>query len=430
MVDSLTIDYNNNNQEIDFLGVSQAAWSNELYEQHGSIYEQVLDLLFTDQGIKASVLRCDIAPEYFPQPKFYDFMAHAEQTQIMLEAKARGDVKFIATAWTPPAWMKSNNDLVHGHLKEEYYAEYAEFLVRYVFWFEEQFGLSIDAISIANEPESTAAVNWPCCHWTGEQMQQFHRDYLKPQWEAYNLTGKVKIILGEPFGWITTGLAATLEDPAVVDYVDVVAAHNYPLPVTGNKFPQEPLELAVKHGKKMWMTEVSTVGENDPSMISGLFYAKEMHTFFTTVNANAYLYWVGAYPGRNDEGLLYVVTEEDGTTVCETTKRFYCFGNYSKFVRPGDVRVSTLPASLEDVYVSAFKKPEIASSLTVVAVNDSEVEKIIKLNVNNSEISRFVSYLTDESHDLELGSEVNIDEISRTFTLTLPPRSVSTYVSN
>ncbi len=430
MANLFTIDYNNNHQEIDFLGASQATWSSELFNQPEPIYTQVLDLLFTEQGINASVLRCDIAPEYFPESGVYDFNAHFEQTEIMAQAKARGDVKFIATVWSPPAWMKTNNNLVHGHLDPVYYAEYAECLVRYVLWFEEQFDLAIDAISIANEPESTAAVGWISCAWSADELHDFHLNYLKPQWEAYELTGKVKIIVGEPFGWTEEGQRKTLNDSALTDYIDVVAAHNYPIPLTGGgKFPQLPLPIATELGKKMWMTEVSTVGGNDTSMTSGLFYAKEMHTFFTTVNASAYLYWLGACPSRDDEGLLYVVKQEDGTTVCETTKRFYCFGNYSKFVRPDDVRVSALPASSEDIYISAFKNKS-GSSLAVVVVNDSELETTIELDVNNSVVSSLTPYLTDESYDLEAQPMVNIDEISGTFTLTLPPRSVSTYVSN
>ena len=41
-------------------------------------------------------------------------------------------IKIISTPWSPPTWMKDNNNSIGGSLKPEYYASYAKYFVKYI----------------------------------------------------------------------------------------------------------------------------------------------------------------------------------------------------------------------------------------------------------------------------------------------------------
>ena len=41
-------------------------------------------------------------------------------------------IKILASPWSPPAWMKTNNSSIGGSLKPEFYEAYSKYLVKYV----------------------------------------------------------------------------------------------------------------------------------------------------------------------------------------------------------------------------------------------------------------------------------------------------------
>ena len=60
-------------------------------------------------------------------------------------------IKILGSPWSPPAWMKTNNDTRGGRLKPEYYAAYAKYFVKYIQQMKAE-GITIDAITVQNEP--------------------------------------------------------------------------------------------------------------------------------------------------------------------------------------------------------------------------------------------------------------------------------------
>lgn len=56
-------------------------------------------------------------------------------------------LKIMASPWSPPKWMKTNNDSRGGSLKPEYYEAYAKYFVRYIREMQ-KLGIRIDAITV------------------------------------------------------------------------------------------------------------------------------------------------------------------------------------------------------------------------------------------------------------------------------------------
>lgn len=79
------------------------------------------------------------------------------------------DVKFMASPWSAPAWMKDYTLVGGGNLNvskfgEEIYGIYADYLVRFVSEYKKQ-GIDISMLSILNEP-SVGALDYPTMNLT------------------------------------------------------------------------------------------------------------------------------------------------------------------------------------------------------------------------------------------------------------------------
>lgn len=99
------------------------------------------------------------------------------------------DMPIFSSPWTPPSWMKKNNQL-NGTSNNNYiedtpenFEAYAKYFVKYLEEYEKE-GISIQAVTPQNEP--TMDTPYPSCVWNGEQLNVFLRDYLCDAIEKYN----------------------------------------------------------------------------------------------------------------------------------------------------------------------------------------------------------------------------------------------------
>lgn len=102
---------------------------------------------------------------------------------LVKQAQARNPrLKFMASPWSPPAWMKQPPVYNYGTLKmdPQTLGAYARYLEKFILAYREE-GIDIGRLMIQNEP--FADQKFPSCVWTGEQFRVFIRDYLGPLFE-------------------------------------------------------------------------------------------------------------------------------------------------------------------------------------------------------------------------------------------------------
>ncbi|GIP30346.1 hypothetical protein J23TS9_54760 [Paenibacillus sp. J23TS9] len=419
----VTVNWNDMKQDIDGFGVSQAGWSDAIYDLQEPARSQVMDLLFKpDTGIGISIFRGALFPQFNPAPGQYDFSARPDQVWVMQQAKARGVNKLIASTWSPPAWMKTNNSTTSGgYLKQENYGDYALLMSKFIKAYKQQFGLDLYAVSIANEPNSMTFLSWDSSEWNSTNFEVFLKDNLK-QAMINEGVQNTKVIAGESSWWSEDLIKDSLNDPASAERLDIVAGHNYPVPVINTELPTTPFSTAASKGKKVWMTEVSKVDSYDPGMGSALKFAKQTHTFMTKAGVNAWMYWTGAIPGNNDEGLINV---DKATSTFQLTKRYYAFGNFSKFIKPGYVRIGATDSPQSGVYTSAYKDPA-SGKFAIVAINDNDATAQVNLVPSGFSSGKLTPYTTNG--DLNLAAGPDIPLAGGKFQTAIPPKSVVTYV--
>src|ERR1700753_1956014 len=106
-------------------------------------------------------------------------VAHDRRFRIPLikraAATAGGRLTVFASPWSPPAFMKDNNDMLHGgKLKPEYYGAWENYCAKFIKAYEKE-GVPIWGMTVQNEPMATQT--WESCIYTAEDERDFVKNY-------------------------------------------------------------------------------------------------------------------------------------------------------------------------------------------------------------------------------------------------------------
>ncbi len=304
-------------------------------------------------------------------------------------------VTIIASPWTPPAWMKTNDNIVEGYLNPSDYSAYAAHLKAFADTMSSH-GVSIYAISVQNEPD--ANVTYESCYWNATQLLNFMKNNAP--------SVGVPVFMPESQNFVHHLSDSTLNDSGAASHVAFIGGHIYG--VSPSTYP-----LALSKGKELWMTEHYTTstdsGNNWPKALP---VAKEINDCMNA-NMSAYVWW---YIVR-----FYGPIDQNGNP----TKRGYIMSQYSKFVRPGYYRVSATASPLSNVYVTAYKN---GTKVVIVALNMGSNPATLPFTLQGGTASSFTPYITSSTKSCVQGNAIPMSDGS--FTTTLDPSSVTTFVSN
>ncbi len=107
-------------------------------------------------------------------------------------AAAGGKLLLFASPWSPPAFMKDNNNMLQGgKLKPGYYQTWANYFTKFIKTYEKE-GIPIWGVTIQNEPMATQ--KWESCIFTAEDERDFLKNNLGPTMQKEGL-GDKKIIV-------------------------------------------------------------------------------------------------------------------------------------------------------------------------------------------------------------------------------------------
>ena len=271
-------------------------------------------------------------------------------------------------------------------------------------------GVPIYAVSAGNEPDSCGINN--TTSYSPAEMAAWI-DVLGPALAAIG----VKLMAPETEnGYGFPGFYSAIHgDSAAWAAVNIFASHEY-----GSPPPAEPAIAAA--GKEYWETEVDTgTAPGDSSgdgIASALLMAKAMHSDLTTLNLNAWhLWWL--YEGGNSGGCLY----DTGSKVW--TKRLWVMGNFSRFVRPGYVRVSTSGTVPSGVMLTAYQNPA-DGTVVVVAINNNTSTTPLSLYISGVVPCSITPWVTSASDNLASQSAITVSNAR--FSATLAAQSVTSFV--
>jgi len=288
-------------------------------------------------------------------------------------AAAGGKLTMFATPWSPPAWMKTNNSMLHGgKLKPQFAQAWANFYVKFIKTYE-QLGMPIWGLSTQNEP--MANQTWESCIYTAEEERDFVKNYLGPTLHKNGMADKKLIIWDHNRDLMYQRASTILDDPEASKYVWGTGFHWYMNDALENvKRVHEAYP-----GKNLLFTEGCHY-PFDAKLLGdwkwGELYGKAMISDFN----NGVVGWtdwnilLDETGGPNHVGnFCYAPIHADVKTGQLTyMNSFYYIGHFSKFIKPGAKRV-----------ISSSNRDEL---LTTAFINKNNQLVVVVQNMGNEKL--------------------------------------------
>jgi len=356
-------------QSMDGFGYSLTGGSAILLNQMGATQRKaLLDELFKydynnigTSYLRISIGASDLDPTVFSYNDLPAGQTDLEMTQFSLAKDKENlipmlkeilainpNIKIMGSPWSPPTWMKTNNNSKGGSLKPEYYAAYAKYFVKYVQGMAAE-GITIDAITVQNEPLHPG--NNPSLLMYAADQAVFIKNHLGPAFEAAGLN--TKIIVYDHNADRTDYPLEILNDAGANQYVDGSAFHLY----GGSIGALEALHNA-HPDKNLYFTE-QWVGVNSTFQDNLGWHTKELIIGASRNWCKTVLEWNLASDPNQDPHTDGGCTECLGAVTIDGSSftrnsAYYIIAHAAKFARPGSVRVSSnMPAELPNVVFHA-----------------------------------------------------------------------------
>lgn len=302
------------------------------------------------------------------------FIKRATQT-------AGGKLTLYASPWSPPAFMKSNKNMLKGgSLLPEFYQLWANYFVKYIRAMESE-GIPIWGVTIQNEPMATQT--WESCIFTAEEERDFLKNHLGPTFWKNGLKDKKIIIWDHNRDLITHRVSTILDDPQAAKYVWGIGFHWYET-WSGGQPMFENLELvnAMYPDKKLIFTE-GTVEKFDAAQYqrwaNGERYGRSMINDFNNgvvawTDWNLLLDETGG-PNHVKNFCFSPIHADTKTGELIYTPSYYYIGHFSKFIKQGAKRIAAA-ASRSQLLTTSFQNSD--GKIVTVVMNESD--KPVKYN--------------------------------------------------
>ena len=304
------------------------------------------------------------------------------------------DIRFWASPWTPPRWMKDNNAYDGGHMKSDGVTldAYARYLSRFVQAYAGE-GINIEAVHPQTDPgyEQT----YPSCLWSADVMTEFIDTYLGPLFAQEH--PNVQLWLG--------AMANTNVAPSIVQTVMSSTAAQY---ITGlglewdmvayadpffQQYSRPIMQTGHKGGNYPWVPDdYEDTAPNDHAYgVENWHLIKE----WIESGVNSYMAWnmvldnvgLSIDSGRDWAQNALLVVDPTLTTLIETPA-YYVFRHFSAFIDPGARRLATSGTAVEALafrnadgsIITVMYNPGATSRPTNLAVGGTTVQFEIPAN--------------------------------------------------
>ena len=364
-----------------------------------------------------------IADEYRREECFqkpdgtYDWTKQQGQQWFLNAAKQRGVKYLLGFAVSPPVQMTINGK-AYGmgtpqfSLKPSMFNDYADFLVQVCKHFQSS-NTPLDYLSPVNEPqwnwgsspsqEGTAASNTDIANLV---------KILGTGLQSNGVNTKIEVGEAGQVNFLNTATTDNRGDqinqwfnPSAPNYIgnvsnleNTISYHSYFTTCPDNTLIQtrgaaDAARTATNPLLQLWMTEFGVLGDicgnlngspRSANIDYGLYVAKVIHHDLTIANASSWQWWLAINPYDYSDGLVYIsspagvinpeLSKTDG--LVSDSKQLWCLGNFSRFIRPGMIRIDaninnqTDPVySAGSIMVSAYTDA-VNKTLVIVLLNE------------------------------------------------------------
>ncbi len=452
-------------------GTSLCWWANRLGSSEKLIKDSA-KLFFSKDGLGLNIMRYNIGGGDDPthnhiirtdseMPGWWkydiekqDFVFNADtdknQLSMMLECyKTSGDDAYVeAFSNSPPYYMtvsgcsSGSKNAITNNLKKSQIISFAEYLANVCDYIQTHYGVKIKSLAAMNEPFTNYwryfSEKQEGCHISPGKMQSEVLIAAANALREKNLSDITVTATDETNTRLQLIALKRLSDSAL-SVVSRISTHTY------EKATPKIGKLAREKGKNIWMSETdwsAVSGEKSGEMGPALWLCEKIIEDMNTISPSAWVIWqiVAAYISRipDNKGRLDMPGLPDltkgfwGTAFADMdkeeiylTQKYYAFGQFSRYIRPGMTIVHTDKTSL-----GAYDKK--TGNLVLVCINTKESDEDVSVVFNSfydklRKITpvRTSGSIADGEHWKELSS---FTSQNGEFTYTLKGNSVTTFI--
>jgi len=281
-------------------------------------------------------------------------------------------LRLFASPWSPPAYMKDNNDMLHGgHLRPDYYRTWALYYTKFIKSYR-QAGVPVWGLTIQNEPMATQ--RWESCIYQATDERDFLKNYLGPVMAEQGLRDVNIMVWDHNRDLIMQRAQTIFDDPAAAKYVWGIAFHWYEDWSGGTQmYDNVALVHQLYPNKHILFTE-GTPANFDSTAYGrwslGEAYGRSMIHDFNS-GTEGWTDWnilLDERGGPNHVGnfCFAPIHADTRTGKLIYTNSYYYIGHFSKFIRPGARRILASP-SRSMLLTTAFVNAD--GTVVVVVMN-------------------------------------------------------------
>lgn len=456
----IVVDGADENQVIDGFGTSVMNWMSAVYGNAQLRTDYVHDL-------GCSIVRGELHPAAITKDRCMDqnptqfgpdidanvaLMDFVGQSRVSITgefmeavyAQRLDDMKVMLSIWTPPDWMKANTNFgdpgcqsYGGHLvrTDANRTNFARYVAAWIKGFADTYNIPVYCLSVQNELDWAHAPS----SWTtssqyfstvypsgdtrtnngppiGENDYNPAVRYVYDELEANNLSIKLfgpeksHIFQGIHNCWMQMTYIRDMSIDGTMDIMDGFCHHGYAHTPTNRDIissywdghtddgnPNLNWDGIKTYGKPSWQTEAAT---HPLTWDGAIDLATTIQDELVAGNLSAYLNWAYASNSSDDTHSLIVSTTQ-------RTDKYYAFKHFSRYIRPGSIRLGCSPDDPTGLSVSAYRH-EANGTLTIVMVNRGSAQTAnITLPTAPTGVTGFDVY-TSRSGDLWAQSSANV----------------------
>lgn len=298
------------------------------------------------------------------------------------------DLVFYASPWSPPAFMKTNKNMLRGgKLLPEFRQSWANYYAKFIKAYQKE-GIPVWGLTIQNEP--MAVQRWESCIYTADEERDFLKNYLGPTLEKEGLGDKKIVVWDHNRDLISERANTIFEDPEASKYAWGIGFHWYETWTRGSpKYDNLKNINESFPSKNMLFTEGCQEGFNTERLQywpNAERYGNSMINDFNSgvvgwTDWNILLDERGG-PNHVQNFCFAPVHANTKTGELTFTPTYYYIGHFSKFIKPGALRVSTT-TSRSAIESTSFQNKD--GKIVTVVMNKTDAKIAYKLIVGECE---------------------------------------------
>ena len=299
--------------------------------------------------------------------------------------KSGNKLNIFASPWSPPAWMKTNNDMLYGgKLKPEYFSTWANYFVRFIKEYKKN-GISIWGITVQNE--TLAVQRWESCIYSAEEERDFVKNYLGPVLKESGLSD-VKIIVWDHNRDLMFPRAKTIfDDLGAAKYVWGTGFHWY----NGNNFENVRIVHDAFPDKCLLFTEGCIENFQWNKIMEWQHGEKYGESIIHDLN-NWAVGWVDwnilldetGGPNHVNNFCYAPIIGDRRNGDLHFMNTYYYIGHFSRFIKSGAKRIACSSGD-DDLHATAFLNAD--GKVAAVVLNKTEEDKVFQLWIENKTLN-------------------------------------------